>query len=241
MSKRKILVIVEGEKTDFNLMQRILKLYGISEEHNIISYNTNIYALYNQLPENYEEYDDFDLLQLLKETETNEEKRAILSERYSDILLIFDLDPQDPSFTPAKIRCMANYFTESTNMGRLYLNYPMVESFYHMDSIPDNKYNNYTVALEVLKDKKFKQNVHDLCRDGDYRKFASTKRECNIVIKQNLIKSKSLINDETKDFPDLISVLENQLKLLKDKGIISVLCTCILYIAEYNSNLICDD
>ena len=98
MGKSKILVIVEGAKTDFNLMKRLLNIYGISENHQIVSYNTNIYTLYNQLPDNYDDYDNIDLLQLLKEREKDESKRALLDERYSDILLIFDLDPQAPDF-----------------------------------------------------------------------------------------------------------------------------------------------
>lgn len=36
-------------------------------------------------------------------------------------------------------------------MGKLYLNYPMVESFYHMSDIPDEKYNEYIVTLDDLK------------------------------------------------------------------------------------------
>lgn len=237
MGKSKILVIVEGAKTDVNLMKRLLNIYGISETHKIISYNTNIYTLYNQLPNDYDEYEDFDLLQLLKEREIDQSKLDLLNERYSDILLIFDLDPQDPQFKPEKIIKMANYFTESTNMGKLYLNYPMVEAFYHMESIPDDKYNDYTVTLEVLKKKKYKQMIHDICRDGDYAKFASDKEECGIVINQNLAKAKFLTN--TKDaIPDSVEILNKQLDLLTNKKIVSVLCTCVFYIAEYNSDFI---
>lgn len=237
MGKSKILVIVEGAKTDVNLMKRLLNIYGISETHKIISYNTNIYTLYNQLPDDYDEYEDFDLLQLLKERESDQSKLDLLNERYSDILLIFDLDPQDPQFKPEKIIKMANYFTESTNMGKLYLNYPMVEAFYHMKSIPDDKYNDYTVTLEVLKKKKYKQMIHDICRDGDYAKFASDKAECGIVINQNLEKAKFLTN--TKDaISDSVEILNKQLDLLTNKKIVSVLCTCVFYIAEYNSDFI---
>ena len=38
---------------------------------------------------------------------------------------------------------MSCYFTESSEMGKLYLNYPMVEAFYHMKSIPDENYTSY--------------------------------------------------------------------------------------------------
>lgn len=237
MGKSKILVIVEGAKTDFNLMTRLLSVYGISETHQIVSYNTNIYTLYNQLPDSYDEYDNIDLLQILKEREKDESKRALLNERYSDILLIFDLDPQAPDFAPEKVIKMTSYFTESTNMGKLYLNYPMVESFYHMSDIPDEKYNEYIVALDDLKNKKYKQIVHNICRDGDYAKFASDKKECSIVIKQNIEKAKLIINND-ENMPNSIDILNKQLDLLSSKKIISVLCTCVFYIAEYNSDLV---
>ena len=237
MGKSKILVIVEGAKTDVNLMKRLLNIYGISETHKIISYNTNIYTLYNQLPDDYDEYEDFDLLQLLKERESDQSKLDLLNERYSDILLIFDLDPQDPQFKPEKIIKMANYFTESTNKGKLYWNYPMVEAFYHMESIPDENFNKYIVTLDDLKDKKYKQMVHNICRDGDYAKFASDKEECGIVINQNLEKAKFLTN--TKDaILDSVKILNKQLDLLTNKKIVSVLCTCVFYITEYNSDFI---
>lgn len=226
MGKSKILVIVEGAKTDFNLMTRLLSVYGISETHQIVSYNTNIYTLYNQLPDSYDEYDNIDLLQILKEREKDESKRALLNERYSDILLIFDLDPQAPDFAPEKVIKMTSYFTESTNMGKLYLNYPMVESFYHMSDIPDEKYNEYVVALDDLKNKKYKQIVHNICRNGDYAKFASDKKECSIVIKQNLEKAKLMINND-ENMPNSIDILNKQLDLLSSKKIISVLCTCV--------------
>ena len=41
--KTHILVLVEGERTDVRLMQHLLTIYGINQNHEIISYNTNIY------------------------------------------------------------------------------------------------------------------------------------------------------------------------------------------------------
>lgn len=134
--KSKILVLVEGEKTDYKLMDRLLRMYGIAESHEIVSYNTNIYTLYNQMFRDGDP-ESVDILQLLKEHESDEAKKKIFDYRYSDILLIFDLDPQDPAFTVDKILEMVSFFTESSDMGKLYLNYPMVEAFYHMKDIPD--------------------------------------------------------------------------------------------------------
>lgn len=47
--KGKILVLVEGQRTDYKLMEHLLNIYGISEKHEIVSYNANIYTLYNEM------------------------------------------------------------------------------------------------------------------------------------------------------------------------------------------------
>lgn len=129
--KSKILVLAEGKKTDYQLMKRLLQIYEIGDSHEIVSYNTNIYVLYNEM---FRDGDpaSLDILQTLKEHERDPEKKKLFDRRYSDILLIFDLDPQDPAFSADKILEMASFFVESSDMGKLYLNYPMVEAFYHL-------------------------------------------------------------------------------------------------------------
>ena len=73
-SKAKILMLVEGEKTDFVLMQRLLDIYGVNEKHEIVSYNTNIYVLYNHMFAGGDP-DSLDLLQVLKEHEKDPLKK----------------------------------------------------------------------------------------------------------------------------------------------------------------------
>lgn len=241
--KPKILVLVEGAKTDVKLMEHLLTVYGIHQTHQIVSYNTNIYTLYNQMFSDSEP-ENIDLLQLLKENEKDAEKKKIFDEYYSDILLIFDLDPQDPNFSEDKIKCMLDYFVESSDMGKLYLNYPMVEAFYHMKSIPDNEYFSYTATMQELQEHNYKTRVAAENRNHDYRKFAVDKAECNIVIKQNI--DKAWVISASKKAPENanISLLKSsdilaaQLKKLNDEKALFVLCTCAFYISDYNPKLI---
>lgn len=241
--RSKILVLVEGKKTDYKLMDRLLQTYGIGESHEIVSYNTNIYTLYNQMFRDGDP-ESVDILQILKEHETDETKKKIFDYRYSDILLIFDLDPQDPDFTADKILEMMSFFVESSDMGKLYLNYPMVEAFYHMKDIPDADYNSYTATLEELRNRKYKERVNRENRNRDYSKFATTKEECNTVIKQNIDKAWFLSETErvvdgiSQTLPDSSSVLKKQLKKMEEEQLVSVLCTCAFYIADYNPNLL---
>lgn len=237
--KSKILVLVEGEKTDYRLMQHLIEVYGISDRHEIVSYNTNIYALYQDMFREGDP-DSIDLLQNLKEHEKDCDKKRIFDQRFSDILLIFDLDPQDSRFSSEIILAMANYFTESSDMGKLYINYPMVESFYHMKRIPDPDYNSYSASLLELRQHKYKQRVNRENRDHSYSKFAASRSECTCVIRQNIEKAWWLIGElkpndsQAYSSPDTLEVLKKQLAMLDSISSVSVLCTCVFYISDYN-------
>lgn len=235
MNKPKILFLVEGAKTDVRLMQKLLSVYGFDQKYEIVSYNTNIYTLYNEM---FRDNDpaDLDLLQVLKEHEKDPRKKPLFDQSYSDILLIFDLDPQDPLFTSDKIQRMTEYFVESSDMGKLYLNYPMVEAFYHMHDIPDAHFNEYFATQEELSNGTYKQRVNQENRNRNYTKFAVTKEECNTVIQQNLEKARWLCN-VPDGIPDEISILSAELRYWEQQ-MISVLCTCVFYIPEYDPKLI---
>lgn len=237
--KRKILVLVEGAKTDVALMERLLSVYQIDIKYEIVSYCTNIYTLYHEM---FEDNDpaDMDLLQLLKSHEPNPAKKILFDEHYSDILLIFDLDPQDHGFTSEKITGMAKYFVESSDMGKLYINYPMVEAFYHMVSIPDLDFDSYYATLDELIAGKYKDRVNKKNRNHDYRKFATTKEECNIVIGQNISKAWLLVGNHPGDnlLPAQAEMLAAQLNCIKNDSRVAVLSTCAFFVPEYNPQLI---
>lgn len=240
--KSQILVLVEGNKTDYNLMNKLLEIYGISDSHEVVSYHTNIYTLYQEM---FQEGDpaSVDLLQNFKEHEPNPHLKELFDRRYSDILLIFDLDPQDPLFSVDKITEMASYFVESSDMGKLYLNYPIVEAYYHMKSIPDPEFDSYTVSLEELTGHTYKGRVNRENRDHDYRKFGVDKKENDIVIRQNIAKAWRIAKPEALSPLSITpleagDILRRQLEMLSKENILSVLCTCVFYIADYNPKLL---
>ena len=219
-------------------MEHLLGIYGIAAPHQIFSYATNIYALYQSMIQDGK-LDDFDILMHLRSREKDPIKKELFNNNFSEIILIFDFDPQDSLFSEDKIRGMVNHFTEFTDMGKLYLNYPMVEAFYHMKSIPDSDYYSYTATMTELTDKKYKMRVNTENRNGDYTKFAVNKAECDIVISQNIIKSWRIVGKPIQTHPvDSASIAEMQLAEIKSNGVVDVLCTCAFYITDYRSDLI---
>lgn len=243
--KKKILVLVEGEKRDVGVMETLFKVYEeIDAKYEIVSYRTNIYVLYGELFSETVEPSDLDLLQVLKTREHDPDKKLLFDGKYTDILLIFDLDPQDNLFGEDKIRRMQEYFCESSDMGKLYINYPMVEAFYHMTTIPDPDYKKRTVSIDELRNKSYKSRVARESKSPDYRKFISTRQECNVVILHNINKALSLLDTSHEDtLPekwmaiDFKNLLERQLDHLRE-GYIHILCTCAMYIYDYNYRLL---
>jgi hypothetical protein len=103
-------------------------------------------------------------------------------------------------------------------------------------------YNSYTASLDELRQRMYKQRVNRENRNHDYTKFAVTRAECNSVIKQNLEKA-WLLTDTTHSIndaepPDSGDILKAQLKNMEERQFISVLCTCVFYIVDYNPNLL---
>ena len=237
--KRKILILVEGSKPDVVLMNRLLSIYHISIKYEIVSYCTNIYTLYHEMFEGNDP-SDMDLLQVLKSREPDSTKKILFDDSFSDILLIFDLDPQAPEFTSEKIDRLTNYFVESSDMGKLYINYPMVEAFYHMKSIPDYDFDSYYATLDELRAGKYKTRVNQENRNHDYRKFATTKEECTYVIDQNIHKAWQIVGNAPGDnlIPSQAKILCAQIRFIQKDSHVAVLSTCAFFIPEYNPALL---
>ena len=243
MSKRDILVLAEGEATDYKLITRLLSTYGIYEEHQVVVYGTSAYLLYDALFRDSVGNEVLDIALHLREREDNPEKKALLSQRFSRILLIFDFDPQSTYYSQEKITELSKYFTDAADMGVLYINYPMIESYYHLKSIPDPDYNSYTTTLIELskKRKAYKHRVHQESCISDRNTFFESKVNCSIVIRQNFEKAWNIVGGiQSTDMcpPNQEAILAKQLEMLCNDSRVSVLCTCVFYILDYNPALV---
>lgn len=244
-----ILLIVEGAKTERKLLEQIFKIYNIKvSDKQIYSYTTNIYSLYDRVFKNsLEELDDLDFLLALKENGINQEQNDILTEHdYSDILLIFDYEPQDDKFDISHLSIMMKYFSESTDNGKLYINYPSVESFKHFKSIPDPEYfNRYYKLADLINNERsqYKQTVGNESAITDIRKY--TKSLLDYLVKENINKAFYIEKGnalcgikETYTSLNEVELLSNINKMFVKDNIIPVLNTSLFFICEYNIRLI---
>ena len=101
MSRKQVLLIVEGIKQEIKLFQALFRCYGLDIGYEIVSYNTNIYELYERMfSDGFQ--DDLSLLGVLKER-ASEEDKWLFDQDYSDVLLVFDYELQDNRFSPARL------------------------------------------------------------------------------------------------------------------------------------------
>lgn len=119
MSRKRILLIVEGKKQEVSLFRALFACYRLDLEYEISPYGTNIYELYERMFADGAQ-DDLTLLGVLKERAPAED-RWLFDQNYSDVLLVFDYEPQDNRFSPERLAEMQRYFNESTDNGKLYV------------------------------------------------------------------------------------------------------------------------
>nr|WP_297934986.1 hypothetical protein [uncultured Lachnoclostridium sp.] len=236
---RKILAIVEGEKKEPQLLNRLFDTY-MYKKRQIVSYGANIYDLYERIQRYYgENLEDLDFLLFLREQEPDENKKLIFDDRYTDVYLIFDFDPQDNRFSVKALQQMMHYFNDSTSRGRLYINYPMVESCIHIPSFENSNYLYSRVCLTELGQYKTRANTESCCPDitrYDKRIFSQ-------IIRLNLDKIRKLTCCNEKMMVEnlyavLREVLKIQIHLLQQTASFYILNTCLLCVYEYNPKMI---
>lgn len=165
-----ILFIFEGkdDKTYFESVKQLF--FPEKSETFVCTYNSNIYSLYNKL-KNHDVLNgklEVDTVSVFKEILTEKGDNTlkdIREDEVSEIYLFFDYDFQEDSRTleenNKRLKEMLDYFTDETDNGKLYINYPMVESLRYTKELPDNNYWSYTVSRQKCKEEKFKHQVHE--------------------------------------------------------------------------------
>lgn len=171
---KRIALIYEGVRTEENLFQSIKNhFFQDKAEISVITLpaDGNIYMLWTRLKE-----DDFetDLISVLKEMNPgiSEKLKDADVNDFAEVYLFFDYDGHNNNI-PKELRGkdvldeMLNTFDNETELGKLYISYPMVEAIKEI-SIQNQEYNTLYLPLEECGDyKKITGGASDYC---DYKK-----------------------------------------------------------------------
>lgn len=229
---KKILLIVEGESTELNILgsssHGLLSLVGGNYE--IVPFANPIYELYESYING--EYDDL-VSYLRMEKGLKIDDNVLSKNAFSAIYLIFDYEPQYHKYSDEKIKKLLELFNNETDLGKLYINYPMVEAYYHLLSLPDFEYNERTVSLDGLNGKKYKKEVNlSTC----FKKNRITNRDLCYIIMHNYNKVRYITSDYSNEI-NHFKILEKQLEIKNNKNEIYILSTFPLIVLDYNLEL----
>lgn len=237
MKNRKILFIVEGKDSEPEIINHIYRTCFANENYKIYPYETDIHELTDKIFIGGEIDDAFDVQSYLRINCKSESDRNILSYEFSDIFLVFDLDAQDNRLNPERLLKLQEYFSESTENGKLYINYPSLEAYKNVNKMPDVNFKS-----SVVHKKDFTSYKHIV--DGDtpyYTKVAGLDKKTLFGLALHHLKKLNYIlaNKYEPVLDDGISgellnnILTVQLNKLQTEDCVFVISIMILHLFEY--------
>lgn len=247
-NKKKVLFIVEGEYTEKEILERIETVFNL--DFTICCFKANIYALYKRLAELGF---NADIKQVLSELHPSYSKA--LADKFVYTYLVFDFDAhhtkkQDNRALEKivyanikRLQKMAMYFTDETDptIGKLYINYPMVESLRACDKPFDPEYQNEYVTLQSIKDfknyvgtKKMAQKRLDTYSTFDFKEL--TKMNIYKLAYIMLDNWSSISYEHYLHLSNESVILDKQTNIIKRTKQIAVLNTMLFMLTDYYGN-----
>lgn len=240
MSKN-ILFVVEGGRAEPRLLKRLVKVMRTFDNYEIFSYNTNIHKMLEGMFIGDEIDTDLDFLEYLRSCRCDKKDKEVLSRSFSDIFLIFDLDPQDQKHNPDRLKKAAAFFSDSTENGKLYINYPMLESYRHIPNLDDLSYLDVKIRKEDIGGYKEIASKEGTPQLSDISKIDESMMLRMIIL--NLMKANLIVSGD-RCIPDAetytgditqSALLEKEYETFFTENELFVLNTCLFNPVDYNT------
>ena len=161
-----ILLVFEGTDSEPHLMATLRELFFPGEkEYVLCSFGTDTYTLWKEVNEHSAEGFDADTFTILKQYLQRKGDHTLdgyYSYQVEAIYLFFDYDPQNRM--PAEmlnraISQMCSTFDDEMDRGKIYISYPMFESLFCEDTIPEDAYLDLSIPVALCNG--FKGWAHD--------------------------------------------------------------------------------
>lgn len=237
MKRRRALVIVEGAVTEPEIVgikgrnAGLLPFMGISD-YEIVSFCNPIYELYNKYQQGM--YDDL-VAFLHSEGRLKLPSDKLSKTIFSAVYLVFDYEPHYHKYSDEVIRKMLELFNDETNLGKLYINYPMVEACVHLKSLPDLEYDGRVVDLNSdFSGDEYKKLVK---KESCLKSGSLSRDDLGYILMQGYNKAKGLYTEDGSKYIDYGAVLERQISERVLRQRVFTLGTLPLMALDYNTKL----
>lgn len=192
----------------------------------------------------------------VKQIRQKQDDLRILASSFSSIYLIFDSDLQHYSLFPPDeaqssqqeiivrnvsiLKEMLVFFNNETEQGKLYVNYPMMESYMDCDSFFEDSYRDRAVSLKDIFEKKYKSMVSQK-RLGGLKTEKITQENFNQLTCMNAFKLNWITReqwekpnyDDFRVLSEQCGILEAEEKYCWARDAIAVLNTMLFFVIDY--------
>lgn len=176
--KKKVIFIYEGVKAEEKLLNNMVKIFFASKaDISILSCpaDGNIYMLWTRLKKDEFETNVVDVLKEMSAI-AKERLKSYRASDFSEIYLFFDYDGHNNNvpkeyWNKDILGEMLKTFNNETELGKLYVSYPMIESIKEID-VNAKDYKNLYLSLDEIS--KYKQ---CFCSKSDYDNYNSIDEE----------------------------------------------------------------
>lgn len=225
-----ILFVFEGEKTEEEITNNFTK-YFVNHNTNVTcAFCADIYQLYSKLCQDT----DLDTFTILKNRHQNTSKLASYKRSdFAEIYLFFDYDGHATNASDAAIKDLVTFFDEETDLGKIFISYPMVEALIHLS--PSIDFENLKVKCKTnIQYKKIAKrsaaahlkNISNLSKQHWYDLIDVHTKKMNLIVNDTFSKPSKLITQ--------YEIFDKQVeKFIKIDSTVSVLSGFPIFILDY--------
>lgn len=243
-----ILFVFEGGKSEPLVFDSLAKLFLTGEEVRVVTCEYDLPTLFSRLKKNG--YDLFRSLPL-EENGIMIPEDVRIDTLFSQIFLFFDYDFQNRIGVDRVndiLEEMLDFFADETVNGKLYVNYPMIESLKHTKELPDEDYYRYSVSRFACAEHKFKGIAEAFACAGakqyrfiDLAKTLADEVRCNweLLKEQNVRKANYICNGQNVMPSRKDDIAQNKLfvaqkeKYVDEDDSVAILNSFPIFLFEY--------
>lgn len=247
-NKEVILCILEGKKPDMAIFHQLKSTFFKSRDVEFFYIGISIYGFYNRILKYKDDIGFIDVFPIIKQIiidQKNEKEFGKFKEflelkknQISEIFLFFDYDGQDKmnlNKHPNTIDEMLKFFNNETEFGKLYINYPMAESYKHSinDKIEIFSINNemhYKTFVSKNCDKKLER-ISKLDKNDWLRLFLPHLKSTNYLFSKQFLLPNAYL--ETQKMSQLSIYQQQKQRYIQPNQEIMVLSSFSWFLLEY--------
>ena len=207
----RILLIVEGENREKVFFDRYKTVKKMEDNLDVVPFRQNIKELY-RLCSSYifNGIKPNNIIDILRDSNITPEDAELLKGKFTDIYLIFDLDIQNAQTQGNIINYLkevsevVEFFDDSTTIGQILINYPMMDSIFHIRDDEFKEYKDIVIPSDIEYSKKYKRTLTEKKLVFDSSKLA--KNDFDMLAAINMKKANYVVFQDYNQ-PDLYTYL----------------------------------